>query len=132
MCQRGQGVVQKLFGRVDDQRLRGIVIWLPMLPGDDIAAAQKQSSLVNDPRILKGWDPARHIGDAFMPILGLSGTAWDVYLLYDRSAHWGSQAPPQPTFWMHQLPESAGAPGDQTLDIDTLEREMRRLLSQPN
>lgn len=132
MCQRGQGVVQKLFERFDDQNLTGIVIWLPMLPGDDVAAAQRQAALVNDPRILKGWDPARHIGDAFMPILGLNGTAWDVYLLYDRATRWDDAEPPRPDFWMHQLPEIAGAPSALTLDVDTLERGTRRLLSQPN
>ena len=29
--------------------------------------------------------------------------AWDMYFIYDRSAKWTGELPPNSRFWMHQL-----------------------------
>lgn len=60
--------------------------------------------------------------------LGLRGTAWDVYLVYGRSARWDGADPPVPTFWMHQLGEEAGADQKLSLDPGRLTREVLALI----
>jgi len=128
MCRRGRGVVQRLFEQIDNEKLQGLVIWLPMLPGDDAAAARAQSRLVQDERVVTGWDPERRLGALFAPMLGLSCPAWDVYLLYPAGARWGGSEPPRPAFWMHQLPEAVGAESRLLLDAERLAAELQRLL----
>jgi hypothetical protein len=56
------------------------------------------------------------VGDLFAPRLGLIGTAWDVYLVYERGVRWEGADPPAPSFWMHQLTKDVGA--DQKLCLD--------------
>ena len=131
MCQRGQAVVQGLFETFDDERLRGLITWLPMLEPDDADTAQLRSALVNDQRIVKSWDAQRRAGDLFARTLGLKGTAWDVYLLYPPGARWDGDEPPLPSFWMHQLPEVVGADRSLFLDPDRLSAELRRLIESP-
>ena len=129
MCQRGQGVAQELFEVFDDESLRGLIVWLPMLPDDNAQAACAQSELVQDQRIVKGWDARRAIGDLFASMLGLRCPAWDVYLLYSPGARWDAAEPPRPAFWMHQLPEAVGADPTRLLDAEGLAGEVRRLLA---
>ena len=42
----------------------------------------------------------------FQRVLGLDEDAWDVFILYDRSARWSGDLPPSPSYWMHQLSTS--------------------------
>lgn len=128
MCQRGQGVVQGLFETFDDNRLRGLIAWLPMLPDDNAKTAQTQSVLFGDARVTQGWDGKRDVGDLYAQMLGLQGTAWDVYLLYPPGVPWVGEQPPHPSFWMHQLPEIVGAPPKLFLDPDKLASELRGIL----
>jgi hypothetical protein len=87
--------------------LRAYVIWLPILPDDDAAAAARAAALCMEPRVSHYWDPDRALGDELGEALALpsrkagrtSGVAWDVYLLFERGARWGAS----PAFWMHQL-----------------------------
>jgi hypothetical protein len=51
--------------------------------------------------------------------LGLSGDAWDVYLIYGKDSRWVSE-PPKPEFWMHQLASGGPAP---ELDGEQFARE---------
>ncbi len=131
MCQLGQVVVQQLFETFDHKNLRGLITWLPMLEGDDAEAARRQSELVQESRVTKGWDAQRRIGDLFAQTLGLRSTAWDVYLLYPPGVRWDDSEPPQPAFWMHQLPEVLGADSNLFLDAYRLAGELRRLLEAP-
>ena len=128
MCQRGQAVVQGLLETFDDKGLRGLVAWLPMLPDDNAEAAQTRSELFGDARVTQGWDAQREVGNLFSQMLGLQGTAWDIYLLYPPGVRWDGEEPPQPAFWMHQLPEVVGADRSRFLDPDKLANELRGLL----
>jgi hypothetical protein len=40
--------------------------------------------------------------------------AWDVYLVYEPGIEWNGSAPPEPTFFMHQL--GGRLPDGQRLD----------------
>jgi hypothetical protein len=82
------------------------IVWIEMLPGDNLAAAQKMAGTIRDSRVRHFFDPraTRRAGNAIAK--GLlndgAGPAWDIYLFYDREAEWKDD-PPKPADWMHQL-----------------------------
>jgi len=106
-CQSGHGVLKTLFGKTTSPHLKAFLVWLPMWPGDDAQQAVRQAGTFEDPRLTEGWDGPRAVGDVFARRLGLSGTAWDVYLVYERGVRWDGADPPAPSFWMHQLTEES-------------------------
>ena len=59
--------------------------------------------VVPDARALHYWDGTGVTMRQWRQVLGVNEDAWDVYLLYDRSAKWTGDLPPKPRFWMHQL-----------------------------
>ncbi len=109
-CQKGQRVVESVFTKYpNDTRLRGFVVWLPMLPSDNANAAGAQAGSFVDARVLQQWDGNRESGKLVARTLNLKGNAWDVYLLYAPGVKWTGDEPPAPTFWMHQLRAETGA-----------------------
>ena len=109
-CQKGQRVVQSVFTKYpNDARLRGFVVWLPMLASDSESAAGAQAGSFVDARVAQQWDGERRSGKTVAKTLRLKGNAWDVYLLYAPGVTWTGEAPPAPTFWMHQLRAETGA-----------------------
>ena len=109
-CQKGQGVVQSVFAKYpNDERLRGFVVWLPMLPSDSERAAGAQAASFVDARVAQQWDGTRASGNLLAKTLKLKSDAWDVYLLYAPGVQWTGDTPPAPTFWMHQLRAETGA-----------------------
>lgn len=95
-----------VFKKIQDPRLTGLIVWVPMVPGDDALAAENLVS--TDKRLtVQAWDGSRKLGDTFAKTLHLKCTAWDVYLVYKPGALWNEELPPEPTFWMHQLSKEA-------------------------
>ena len=94
----------KKIGAAD---LRVYVVWVPILPDDDAAAAARAARTLTDPRVTHYWDQGRSLGDALGESLALPareagrahGAAWDVYLVFGRDARWGEA----PSSWMQQL-----------------------------
>ena len=110
VCQKGQRVVQSVFSKYpNDARLRGFVVWLPMLPSDSKETAGAQAASFVDQRLVQQWDGDRSSGNLMAKTLALKGSAWDVYLLYAPGVKWTGDQPPAPTFWMHQLRAEDGA-----------------------
>ncbi len=109
-----------MFEEVDSASLRGLSVWLPMLSGDDPESARAASESYTDDRVEHRWDPERRLGALFARRLGLQGVAWDVYLLYAAGFVWHDDDPPEPTFWMHQLPMAAGADEARLLHPESL------------
>ncbi|GEM_PF-814380 len=110
ICQKGQRVVESVFSKYpNDARLRGFVVWLPMLPTDSKEAAGAQAASFIDDRLVQQWDGERASGKLLAKTLKLNGNAWDVYLLYAPGVKWMGDEPPKPTFWMHQLRAEDGA-----------------------
>lgn len=99
-----------------------------MLPPDNIEAARTQSLHVQDPRLTQFWDGERTAADLFAQTLALRCPAWDVYLVYEPGATWTDALPPEPAFWMHQLPVETGAPPGLRLNAARLTSELARLL----
>lgn len=123
-CQAGHGVLKTAFDKTASSDLNAFLVWLPMLAGDDREAAVRQAATFTDPRLTEGWDGGRAIGDLLAQRLALRGTASDVYLLYDRGVRWEGTEPPAPSFWMHQLRESAEADQKLCLDPSRFSREV--------
>ncbi len=98
--------MQQIFEQNETPALLGVVLWIPMLEADNLAAAKQRESQLSDPRLAQLWDEKREFGRLFAQSLALQEQiAWDVYLVYSPSATWGTALPPAPSFWMHQLDE---------------------------
>ncbi len=122
MCRQGHVIVRDIFQNAAAKDLRGLIVWIPMMPGDSAEAADAQSQAFLDQRVPQGWDAERRIGDIFAKTLNLTWTAWDVYLLYPPNVRWDNKEPPEPPVWMHQLTSDWGADEKLRLDGDRLEQ----------
>lgn len=109
-------MLKTVFDTSSATDVAAFLVWLPIRAADDANAAAQQTSTFRDPRLSEGWDADRAVGDLFARRLSLQGSAWGVYLVYDRGLRWEKTEPPMPSFWMHQLQESDGA--DQKLCLN--------------
>lgn len=112
MCRQGASVIQTaVLDRISDPSLRAYVVWVPILPDDNEPAARGAGGLVTDAGATHFWDEQRVLPDAFAATLKLPPDlpAWDIYMAYAPGVVWDA-APPQPTFWYHQLGDLALAP----------------------
>ncbi len=100
-----------VLATIDDASLRAYVVWVPILPDDNNAAAVESSAIVSDRRATHFWDEQGVLPQSFARVLGLpeGWPAWDVYLASEARAYWG-EAPPAPAFWHHQLGNDLAAP----------------------
>lgn len=128
MCRYGHGVVRGIFEEFETESLRGFVVFLPMLEGDDEDAAKKQSSTLEGERVAQVWDSLRQMGDLVAESLALTKTAWDIYLLFPPEANWEKEVPPPPAFWMHQLSPDYGIGDAPALDPEMLSQEIKKHL----
>ena len=99
-----------------------------MMEGDNEDSARKTSGYFSDDRIAHIWDAERRFGMLFAKTLNLKEVAWDVYLLFAPGITWVTDEPPEPTFWMHQLPAAAGADGKSLLNPGKFSRKLMNLL----
>jgi hypothetical protein len=130
-CRYGQGIVRASFEAFPDERLRGYVIWVPMLPTDNAEAAKAEEGLFPDERITHWYDAHKAAADAWSSFVGLTTTTWDVYALYDASATWEQGVPPPPVVWMHQLPPTPATREEDRLNPQRLASSWLRLLNRP-
>ncbi len=119
----GARVVREIFREIASPRLRGQLVWIPMLPADHLQAALAQEEQWQEERVSQYWDAKRILGRAVAKGLALKNrVAWDVYLLYAPGAAWTGEGMPRPDFWMHQLDERV----DLRLDAERLKREVQK------
>lgn len=90
------------------------VVWSPQLGAEEYHVPEA-TTLLPDSRAHHYWDPERLLGKLFRPVLSTPGTAWDVWLLFDRDATWPENGVPEVAWWEHQLD---GMPPDRRLDPD--------------
>jgi len=105
-----------------------IIVWAPMMPGDDYAAARKATANFGN-RATQFWDPNKEVGreyrtavfsDAYekmyaslppdhplredMPRLKERYTTrpeWDIYMFFAPGVEWGATPPPPTRFVRH-------------------------------
>jgi len=129
-CIHGHEVIRQLFDRFESTELSAMIAWIPMKPNDSAAAATAQALTFTDERVrLEGWDTDRAIGGAFEKTLGLTRTAWDVYMVYDPGVTWSGALPPAPSYWMHQLTGDSGADQRYCLSPTALAGEIGKRLA---
>ena len=59
---------------------------------------------MEDSRVTHYWDEHAFVGSAFAQhIENLQSPVWDIWMLFAPGVEWGSEAPPKPTWWEHQL-----------------------------
>lgn len=102
---RGARAVRKVL--VDDsviQSFRTIIVWIPMMDGDELASARTASELFLDPPLPQFWDGERRLGKDVSRSLGVhEWVAWDVYLFYPPGAEWTSAGLPEPEALLAQV-----------------------------
>ncbi len=128
MCQYGQGIVRRLFEEFDGDKLKGFAVWLPMMRNDSVERARTEAAIFEGLQVVHAWDPERQLGHLFTKTLRLRSTVWDFYFLYATGVRWEGNEPPQPTFWMHQLPSASGADRDLVLYPTRFSQELLALL----
>jgi len=99
-------------------------VWVPKKGAaeGDVGVATR---VVPDVRALHYWDETGVTMRQWRQVLGVNEDAWDVYLLYDRSAKWTGDLPPKPRFWMHQL---GGLDDSRYLDPDVFAAQTNAVL----
>lgn len=99
------------------------VVWSPQLGAAETNVADG-TTLIPDQRARHFWDPGRLAGKTFRPIVGSSGPAWDVWMLFAPGARWENNDPPVPAWWEHQL---NGLPADRYLRARRFARKAEAL-----
>jgi hypothetical protein len=101
-----RAVQESILKEFPDTDVSVSMVWIEMLPTDNLAAAESMAASIRDSRVTHFFDPrgARLAGHALADgiIRPGAGPAWDVYLFYGREAEW-HDAPPKPKDWWHQL-----------------------------
>lgn len=120
--------------KIPDQNLRAYVVWVPVLRAGPLeSAAHSESGRIADSRVTQYLDADAGLAKAYASVIHLPSPlrAWDVYLVFGPGARWpdgqGTDQPPQPTYWMHQL--GRAAPPELRLDGDRLARIVQELMS---
>ncbi len=116
-----------MLDKVKGADLRVYAVWVPILRTDIRLAVSRSTARLPDERVDQFWDAGGELPRAYSRVLGLPDArpAWDVYLVFDRTARWDAE-PPAPAQWMHQL---GVAPAAQHLDADRLADEVGKLLN---
>jgi hypothetical protein len=112
--------------KVKDQDVAVYAIWLPILGIDSKASLPLATSRFSDPRVRQYWDADAQLSRSYSPILKADGLAWDVYMLFDRSAEW-KNTPPPPIYLMDKI----GLPTGRPLDGAELAKQLSTLRAVP-
>ena len=99
-----------------------------MMRNDSVERARVEAAPFEGLQVVHAWDPERQLGRLFTKTLKLRSTVWDFYFLYASGARWEGSEPPQPDFWMHQLPSASGEDRDLVLYPTRFSRELLALL----
>ena len=117
-----------VISRIASKDFVAYVVWEPILKTDDERSSRKAVTLFPDERVKNYWVRTRAVGELFQASIELDGEpAWDVYLVYEPGVVWDGDAPPEPTFFMHQL--VGRLPDVQRLDGPKLRDEIAKILS---
>ncbi len=115
-----------MLERVKNSDLRVYSVYVPILTSDSEASVPSAMKKLPDSRVVFYWDAKGELTKSYSRVLqlGEDRPAWDVYLVFGRSAEWKTE-PPAPNFWMHQL---HGVSAERRLDGDGLAVEIRKML----
>jgi hypothetical protein len=104
-CLKGASEVSEQVAEINQGRTVPLyVMWVPRRGGreKDVPAATR---VIADTSAHEFWDGNDLLGMQYKQVLGWSGNAWDVYMVYGPKAQWSGNLPPVPDFFMHQTSE---------------------------
>jgi hypothetical protein len=132
VCLRGAADLQdRVFGKISDDRLRGYIVWVPILRAEESNVPEATHTIPDD-RAAHFWDGHSVLVRGYDTVLDLGTDAWDVYLVYGPEARWDAALPPRPAFWMHQLGSAKNpAVNGPFLDARVFADHVRALLARP-
>jgi hypothetical protein len=87
----------------------------------------KAAAIVSDSRATNYWDADKTLAREFAETLEFvekTKPAWDIYLVYGKTAKWEEKAP-KPDYWMHKLDDLSK---DNFLDGTKLAKEIEKQL----
>lgn len=115
-----------MLEQVKDSDLRVYSVYVPILGNDDEASVPSAMKSLPDTRVVFYWDAKGELTKSYSRVLklGEDRAAWDVYLVFDRTAEWKAE-PPAPNYWMHQL---RGVSAERRLNGEKLTTELKKLL----
>jgi len=131
LCLEGASEIEDtVLKKVSEAAVRVYAVWLPILKTDTADRVAQAMGRLPDSRVRHFWDSKAELAEKYSHVLGLEADlegwsitsifsrlvaayncslgysgpspAWDVYMLFGRTAEWKS-GPPAPDFWMHQL-----------------------------
>jgi hypothetical protein len=109
--------------------VQGSLIWVRVFDEDNLHAAQTAAEQMVDPRLRHFYDPQQRAAREMAAALGGPGRyAWDTYLVFSAGLTW-SEAPPEPSDWVHQLDHAAWAPAARRYKGQALENAIRRMMT---
>ena len=120
-------VLENVLEQVSSDDLAIHVVWMPVLPSDNLDAAREAPDFIPDPRAKHYWNGDQNLGKVYGKTVTLpSGRelAWDIYFVFDAGIEWGDEAP-VPSDWVHQL----GMDKQHLGDGGTLRASVERLLA---
>lgn len=122
-------VQDDVISRIASDDFVAYAVWEPILKSDDEHSSRKAVTLFPDERVTNYWVHTRAVGELFQSPINLEGEpAWDVYLVYEPGVVWDSDAPPEPTSFMHQL--GGRLPDGQRLDGPKLRDVIQDILDE--
>lgn len=115
-----------MLEHIKNSDLRVYSVYVPILESDNEASVASASKRLPDSRVTFYWDAKGELTQSYSRVLqlGEDRPAWDVYLVFDRTAEWKAE-PPAPSSWMHQL---RGVSAERRLNGETLATELKKLL----
>lgn len=115
-----------MLEQVKNSDLQVYSVYVPILGSDNEASVASAMQRLPDSRVVFYWDAKGELTQGYARVLqlGEGRPAWDVYLVFDRTAEWKAE-PPAPSYWMHQL---RGVSAERRLDGDALAAEIKKLI----
>jgi hypothetical protein len=121
-------VQDNVLSKIGSEDFVAYAVWEPIFKTDDERSSRKAVTLFPDERVKNYWVRTRAVGELFQPPINLKGEpAWDVYLVYEPGIEWDTDAPPEPTYLMHQL--GGRLPDGQRLDGPKLRDVIEKILN---
>lgn len=81
-----------------------MIVWVNMLEGDSMEAAQRSSRMFAGTDVGQFWDENNDTGRLVARSLGLAvPVAWDIYIFLEEGARWDASGALPAHDWIHQL-----------------------------
>ena len=122
-CVAGGSKVRSVLQGMPDAKVKVFIMWTPIMPNDNRAAAVSSSAYIPDPRVEHYWDLWNFTSKALTARLPYKAPefAWDMLVLYKPHLVW-RDGPPEPTLFL----ENRGLNIAQPVEAPTVKAELEK------